>query len=120
MIREALIDSVRIQRDQTKGVAEQGLARDILLCHPKRRHFSKGSTGMVRPGEVDNPNMLNPSDQGNRPVTPCQSCQKASMTAVVLAGAFVYLRCTACGFVFAVQDRRSFVRPDHQRRMFSW
>ena len=75
---------------------------------------------MVRAGEVGNPIMTSPSDQGGRPVTPCQSCHKPDVTAVVLAGAFVYLRCTACGFVFALEDRRRLVRPDHQRRIFSW
>jgi uncharacterized Zn finger protein len=62
--------------------------------------------------------MTSPSDQGGRPVTPCQSCHKPSVNAVVLAGAFVYLRCTACGFVYAIEDRRSQVRGDHKRRMF--
>jgi hypothetical protein len=63
--------------------------------------------------------MTSPRDQGGRPVTPCQSCQKPSVNAVVLAGAFVYLRCTICGFVFAIEDRRRQVRSDHKGRIFS-
>ena len=39
--------------------------------------------------------------------------------AVALASNFVYLRCRACAFLFVIDDRRSGVRPEHQRRKAS-
>jgi hypothetical protein len=63
--------------------------------------------------------MPSPSDQGGRPVTTCPKCQTACVKAVSLASEFVYLRCSACAFLFVIQDRRSGVRPEHQGRIFS-
>jgi len=65
------------------------------------------------------PNMPSPSDQGGRPVTPCPKCQAADVEAVALSGNFVYLGCMACAYLFAIEDRRSGVRPEHQSRIFS-
>ena len=61
-----------------------------------------------------------PSDQGGRTVTACESCRKAELRAVVIASAFVYLRCAACGYVFAIEDRRRVVRADYKGRIFSF
>jgi hypothetical protein len=63
--------------------------------------------------------MPSPSDQGGRPVTPCPKCRTADVTAVALANEFLYLRCSACAFLFVIEDRRSGVRPEHQGRIFS-
>ena len=54
--------------------------------------------------------MPGPSDLGGRPVTTCPRCQTASVKAVSVASNFVYLRCSACAFLFAIEDRRSGVR----------
>ena len=62
--------------------------------------------------------MPSPSDQSGRPVTPCPKCRTADVKAVALASTFVYLRCSACAFLFVIDDRRSGVRPEHQGRMF--
>jgi transcription elongation factor Elf1 len=59
--------------------------------------------------------MPGPSDLGGRPVTTCPRCQTASVKAVSVASNFVYLRCSACAFLFAIEDRRSGVRPDKGR-----
>ena len=63
--------------------------------------------------------MLSHTDQGRRPVTPCPNCKRADVTAVVLASNFVYLRCSACAFLFVIEDRRTVVRPEYQGRVFS-
>ena len=63
--------------------------------------------------------MPRPSEQGGPPVTPCPNCQRADVTAVAIASNFVYLRCSACAFLFVIEDRRSAVPPDHQGRIFS-
>jgi len=60
--------------------------------------------------------MPSPSDQSGRPVTPCPNCKTATVTAVILARNFVYLRCATCAHVF----RRTVVRPEYQGRVFSW
>ena len=62
--------------------------------------------------------MPNTSDQSGRPVTPCPNCQRADITAVVLARNFVYLRCCTCAFVFVMEDRRRVVRPELKGQIF--
>ena len=64
--------------------------------------------------------MPSPSDQGGRPVTPCPNCQTASVTAVILARNFVYLRCAACAHVTVIEERRTAVRPEYQGKVFRW
>ena len=64
--------------------------------------------------------MPSPSEQSGRAVTPCQKCKRSDVKAVAAASNFVYLRCSACAFLFVIEDRRSGVRPEHQRRIFSW
>ena len=62
--------------------------------------------------------MLTPSDQGDRPVTTCPKCRKAYVKAASVASNFVYLRCSACAFLFVIEDRRSGLRPEHQGWIF--
>ena len=61
--------------------------------------------------------MPSPSDQGGRAVTPCPRCRTAGVRAVALASNFVYLRCSACAFLFVIEDRRAVARPEHERRI---
>ena len=62
--------------------------------------------------------MLSPNDQGDRPVTTCPKCQTAFVKALSVASNFVFLRCSACAFLFVIEDRRGGVRPKHQGRIF--
>ena len=63
--------------------------------------------------------MPSPSEQSGRAVTHCPKCKRADAKAVAIASNFVYLRCSACAFLFVIEDRRSGVRPEHQGRIFS-
>ena len=65
-----------------------------------------------------NPNMPSHSDQSGRPVTPCGKCRTADVRAVAHASNFVFLRCSACRFLFVIENRRSSVRSEHRGGIF--
>ena len=62
--------------------------------------------------------MRSHSDQGGRPDTPCPRCRRAEVRAVAHASNFVYLRCSACRFLFVIENRRSGVRSEHRGGIF--
>jgi hypothetical protein len=64
--------------------------------------------------------MATPVDPSGRAATPCQNCQSSGVAGVVLAGEFVYLRCTTCGWVWTIPDRRASVRSEDARKVFRW
>jgi len=47
----------------------------------------------------------------------CPKCDAKAAKAATLTGRFVYLRCSACGEVWVIPERREFPRnPDRQLR----
>jgi ribosomal protein S27E len=50
--------------------------------------------------------MTNVADDRPANPTPCPSCGEAHARAATYAGIFVYLRCSDCAHVWAIEDRR--------------
>jgi hypothetical protein len=99
---------------QVTGFVRTQLARSLRLWE-QMQTLPAGNTSMQ-----ETPQAPTFSEEGVRPVTPCQNCKIASVTAVVLAHDFVYLRCASCARVTVIEERRSAVRPGFEGQIFPW
>ena len=113
-------DPVTKSFKETKGIPSHDFDRATSADGPQLGPNSLWLSGTFRAANSAVPNMPSRNDQGGRLVTPCPKCRTGDVKAIAVASNFVYLRCSACRFLFVIEDRRRGARSQHQRRFFRW